>query len=85
MSYNYDRPTDSGSLHRSTWALYSRVVHLWVACTTHHDVALAPHDKADFATKTLMETIAIEDALNDHHCDGERATMYQVSGGDLRL
>ncbi|KAG8996572.1 hypothetical protein FRB93_000714 [Tulasnella sp. JGI-2019a] len=86
----------------STWALYSRTMHLWSACVKQiaemrrnsrfpgreniywglsfsaEELAAAGQDKADFAMRAWMETLAIEQALNDHTCDGEKGTMYQA-------
>lgn len=66
------------SAKESTWALYARTMLLWLACTRVWETTLPGYDKSDFAMRTWMETIAIEDALNQHSCDGEKATMYQA-------
>lgn len=34
--------------------------------------------KGDVAMKAWVETVAIEEALNEHDCDGEKGLMYQV-------
>ncbi|KAG8996579.1 hypothetical protein FRB94_014288 [Tulasnella sp. JGI-2019a] len=39
--------------------------------------AAGPHH-ADFAMRAWVESLAIEEALNEHTCDGEKATMYQA-------
>ncbi|KAG8856437.1 hypothetical protein FRB96_006403 [Tulasnella sp. 330] len=44
---------------------------------TPEQLAAAGQDHADFAMRAWMETLAIEQALNEHTCDGEKATMYQ--------
>jgi len=35
-------------------------------------------DIRDFAMQAWMETVAIEQALDEHTCDGEKGTMYQA-------
>ncbi|KAG9035791.1 hypothetical protein FRB95_010559 [Tulasnella sp. JGI-2019a] len=45
---------------------------------TSEQLALAGHNHADFAMRAWMESLAIEEALNEHTCDGEKATMYQA-------
>ncbi|KAG8915345.1 hypothetical protein FRC01_003695, partial [Tulasnella sp. 417] len=66
------------SAKESTWALYARTMLLWLACTRVWQAYLPGYDKSDFAMRTWMETVAIEEALNQHSCDGEKATMYQA-------
>ncbi|KAG8968159.1 hypothetical protein FRB90_010832, partial [Tulasnella sp. 427] len=66
------------SAKESTWALYARTMLLWLACSRVWESSLPGADKSDFAMRTWMETIAIEEALNEHSCDGEKATMYQA-------
>ncbi|KAG8946589.1 hypothetical protein FRC04_011567 [Tulasnella sp. 424] len=66
------------SAKESTWALYARTMLLWIACTRVWGSTHPGWDKSDFAMRTWMETTAIEDALNQHSCDGEKATMYQA-------
>lgn len=45
---------------------------------TPEELATEGYQKADFAMRVWMETLAIEQALNEHTCDGEKSTMYQV-------
>ncbi|KAG9034443.1 hypothetical protein FRB95_013240 [Tulasnella sp. JGI-2019a] len=45
---------------------------------TPEQLAAAGPDHADFAMRAWMESLAIEEALNEHTCDGEKATMYQA-------
>ncbi|KAG9007525.1 hypothetical protein FRB94_014294 [Tulasnella sp. JGI-2019a] len=45
---------------------------------TPEQLATAGPNHADFAMRAWMETLAIEEALNEHTCDGEKATMYQA-------
>jgi hypothetical protein len=52
---------------------------LWVTCAR----MLVSHDdwqtKSDFATNVWLETLAIEDALDEHTCGAEKDTMFMVS------
>ncbi|KAG8996580.1 hypothetical protein FRB94_014287 [Tulasnella sp. JGI-2019a] len=45
---------------------------------THEQLAAAGSDHADFAMRAWVESLAMEEALNEHTCDGEKATMYQA-------
>ncbi len=45
---------------------------------TPEELAAGGNETADFAMRAWMETLAIEQALNEHTCDGEKSTMYQV-------
>ncbi|KAG9034438.1 hypothetical protein FRB95_013235 [Tulasnella sp. JGI-2019a] len=45
---------------------------------TPEQLAVAGPDHVDFALRAWMETLAIEESLNEHTCDGEKATLYQA-------
>ncbi|KAJ7147121.1 hypothetical protein C8R43DRAFT_890324 [Mycena crocata] len=60
------------------WALYERSFLLWHACIKmRNDASAAVADKGQFAIKAWLEADAIEEALNRHTCNIERAFIFQ--------
>ena len=53
---------------------------LWSVCPqVRQDRTMTSGQKGEFAFRAWMETIAIEEALNEHECVGEKSTLYQAS------
>ena len=53
---------------------------LWSVCPqVRQDRTMTSEQKGEFAFQAWMETLAIEEALNEHVCGGERSTLYLVS------
>lgn len=53
---------------------------LWNTCPrVRNDPTLTDTQKADFALKAWVESVAIEEALNEHTCNGEKSTLYHAS------
>ncbi|KAJ7095744.1 hypothetical protein B0H15DRAFT_774458 [Mycena belliarum] len=60
------------------WALHDRSFLLWHACIKmRNDASASVSDKGQFAIKAWLEADAIEQALNRHTCDIEKAFIYQ--------
>ncbi|KAJ7108623.1 hypothetical protein C8R44DRAFT_636323 [Mycena epipterygia] len=67
----------SPSSKDTIWALFDRSFLLWHACIKmRNDTTAAVTDKGQFAIKAWLETDAIEEALNRHTCDIERAFLF---------
>ena len=52
---------------------------LSVCPQVRQDRTMTSEQKGEFAFQAWVETMAIEEALNEHSCRGERSTLYQVS------
>jgi len=53
---------------------------LWSVCPqVRKDRTMTSEQKGEFAFRAWVETMAIEEALNEHDCGGEKSTLYQVS------
>ncbi|KAG8969379.1 hypothetical protein FRC03_003070 [Tulasnella sp. 419] len=79
--YLYQKAGDLSSVYsgkESTWALYARAMLLWNVCVRMRESNVSESEKAEYAVRTWLETIAIEEALDEHDCDGEKVTMYQA-------
>ncbi|KAK7469383.1 hypothetical protein VKT23_003858 [Stygiomarasmius scandens] len=62
----------------TVWALYDRSFLLWHICVKMRNSTQASDDeKAQFAYKAWLEADAIEEALNKHTCDIEKAFIFQ--------
>ncbi|TFK52485.1 hypothetical protein OE88DRAFT_1795692 [Heliocybe sulcata] len=63
--------------NESIWALYSRIMLLWSTCLRMRcDNTASYGQKAQFAMRAWLFADAIEDALNRHTCDMEKAFLY---------
>ena len=51
---------------------------LWITCARVLESDEDPTAKVDFATSVWLETVAIEDALDEHTCGAERDTLFMV-------
>jgi len=68
---------DTVSGKSTVWALYLRAMLLWNACVRRRqDGGVSDFDKRDFAMRAWIETEAIEDALQWHTCNVEKAFVY---------
>jgi hypothetical protein len=68
----------AGESKETVWALYNRLMLLWHSCLrTRVDNTLSYPDKAQFAMAAWLELDAIEEALDSHTCELERAFMFQ--------
>ncbi|KDQ62535.1 hypothetical protein JAAARDRAFT_189840 [Jaapia argillacea MUCL 33604] len=62
----------------SVWALYIRIMLLWHSCLRMRcDHSVGNDQKAQFAMTAWLETDFIEEALDRHTCDMERAFLFQ--------
>jgi hypothetical protein len=67
----------SPSAKDTIWALYDRSFLLWHACVKiRNDNSTPIAEKRQFAIKAWLEADAIEQALNRHTCDIERAFIF---------
>lgn len=71
-----DISTVSPSLAKTetVWALYARIILLWHACLRIQNVK--DRERAVFAYSVWLEADAIENALDGHGCNIERAFLY---------
>jgi len=68
---------DTVSGKSTVWALYLRAMLLWNACVRmRQDGGVSDFDKRDFAMRAWIETEAIEEALEWHTCNVEKAFVY---------
>ncbi|EJC99066.1 uncharacterized protein FOMMEDRAFT_95074, partial [Fomitiporia mediterranea MF3/22] len=68
-------PPSSRALRFDTvWALYARAILLWHACLRIRNVS--DRERAVFAQSVWLEADAIENALDGHTCNTERAFLY---------
>jgi len=68
---------DDLAAKHSVWALYSRCHMLYSSClTVHHDENVSEYDKGQLAMQAWLECERIENMLDAHTCDIEKATLY---------
>jgi hypothetical protein len=49
---------------------------LWTSCSRQRDGNWETEARADFAISAWVETRAIQDALDMHHCNADTALIY---------
>ncbi|KAF9519727.1 hypothetical protein BS47DRAFT_1083978 [Hydnum rufescens UP504] len=68
---------DDLAAKHSIWALYSRCYMLYTSCfSVHHDESISEYDKGQLAMQAWLECERIENMLDAHTCDIEKATLY---------
>ncbi|KAJ7069638.1 hypothetical protein C8F01DRAFT_1113449 [Mycena amicta] len=77
LLFSGESVTHSPSAKDTIWALHDRAFLLWHACVKMRNSAAHMTVKGQFAIKAWHEADAIEDALNRHTCDIERAFIFQ--------
>lgn len=62
----------------TVWALYMRTMLLWHSCIrTRWDTSRSDPEQAQFAVAAWLEIDKIEEALDGHTCEIERAFLFQ--------
>lgn len=64
-------------VRETVWALYARAMLLWHACVRIRGQSVSDHERAIFASAVWREADAIENALDGHTCQTERAFLFQ--------
>ena len=64
-------------VRETVWALYARAMLLWHACVRIRGENVSDHERALFANAVWREADAIENALDGHTCQTERAFLFQ--------
>ncbi|KAF9519731.1 hypothetical protein BS47DRAFT_1358046 [Hydnum rufescens UP504] len=85
--YGTPQIQDDLAAKQSIWALYSRCHMLYSSClSVHHDESISEYDKGQLAVQAWLECERIENMLDGHTCDIEKATplraLYHLSTAD---
>jgi len=68
---------DDLAAKHSIWALYSQCYLLYTSCfSMRGDESISEYDKGQFAVQAWLECERIENILDAHTCDIEKATLY---------